>query len=177
MFHQADLFETTANPARAMDTPSLMAAIAAASQRPKFSYMLLQLLAEVADEKGSAGPSVVVNGDAMPVRDWLCDALVPIAQRSPWRRSTIETVRLALEQADELPIDPVEADRLIQEKVRERVRQSGRCNVSRAVSDLCRSGLLRRHYQGYRVDHQNRGAQREAVYTIMPAALMALRRR
>ena len=62
MFHQADLFETTANPARAMDTPSLMAAIAAASQRPKFSYMLLQLLAEVADEKGSAGPSVSGSG-------------------------------------------------------------------------------------------------------------------
>jgi hypothetical protein len=81
------------------------------------------------------------------------------------------------EQADELPADPTQADRVIEERVRERVRQSGRCNVSRAVSDLCRGGLLRRHYQGYRVDHQNRGAQREAVYTIMPDTLAALRRR
>lgn len=160
-----------------MDTPSLMAAIATASKRPKFSYMLLQLLAEVADKKGSAGPSVVVNGDAVPVRDWLCDALVPMAQRTPWRRSTIEAVRAELEHADELPADPAEANRVVEERVRERVRQSGRCNVSRAVSDLCRGGLLRRHYQGYRVDHQNRGAQREAVYTIMPDALAALRRR
>jgi len=28
------------------------------------------------------------------------------------------------------------------------------------------AGLLRRHYQGYRVDHHNRGAQRQAVYTL-----------
>ena len=177
MFHQADLFEASVEPARGMDTPGLLAAIAAASPRPKFSYMLLQLLEEVADEKGRAGPSVMVNGDAVPVRDWLCDALAPIAQRTPWRRSTIETVRSALEQADELPADPTQADRVIEERVRERVRQSGRCNVSRAVSDLCRGGILRRHYQGYRVDHQNRGAQREAVYTIMPDTLAALRRR
>lgn len=177
MFHQADLFEGSTEPTRGMDTPGLLAAIAAASPRPKFSYMLLHLLEEVADEKGSAGPNVVVNGDAVPVRDWLCDALVPIAQRAPWRRSTIEMVRAALEQADELPADPAQAERMVEEKVRERVRQSGRCNVSRAVSDLCRGGLLTRHYQGYRVDHQNRGAQREAVYTIMPQALAALRRR
>jgi hypothetical protein len=35
---------------------------------------------------------------------------------------------------------------------------------------------VRRHYQGYWVDHQNRGAQREVVYTIMPAAAAALGR-
>jgi len=51
------------------------------------------------------------------------------------------------------------------------VRRSGRCNVRRAASDLVRAGLLRRHYQGYRVDHENRGAQREAVYTIVEQAL------
>jgi hypothetical protein len=51
---------------------------------------------------------------------------------------------------------------------------SGRTNVSRAVSDLVRAGLICRHYQGYRVDHSNRGAQREAVYTIVPAVQCAL---
>lgn len=174
MFHQADLFEQPARASKRMDTPALLAVIAAASPRPKFSYMLLQLIAEIADERGSAGPNVAIDGAAVPVRDWLCDALVPMAQRDARRRSTVEAVRAELAEA--LPIDPAEADRIIEEKVRERVRRSGRCNVSRAVSDLCRVGLLRRHYQGFRVDHQNRGAQREAVYTVMPEALAVLRR-
>ncbi len=56
------------------------------------------------------------------------------------------------------------------------MRNSGRCNVSRAVSDLVRANLLRRHYQGYCVDHANRGAQREAVYTITDEAALALGR-
>lgn len=177
MFHQADLFEKTAGTSKSMDMPALMAAIAAASPRPKFSYMLLHLIAEIADEQGSAGPNVLVDGAVVPVRDWLCDALVPMAQRDARRRSTVELVRAELEEIKALPADPVEAERHIEDKVRERVRRSGRCNVSRAVSDLCRVGLLRRHYQGYRVDHQNRGAQREAVYTVMPDALRVLRRR
>jgi predicted transcriptional regulator len=59
-------------------------------------------------------------------------------------------------------------------EVRERIRQSGRCKVSRAVSDLVRAGLIRRHSHGYRVDHHNRGAQREAVYTITESAASAL---
>jgi hypothetical protein len=33
------------------------------------------------------------------------------------------------------------------------------------------AGLLRRHYQGYRVDHRNRGGQRHAVYTLIGDAL------
>lgn len=52
----------------------------------------------------------------------------------------------------------------------------GRSNVSRAVSDLVRAGLLTRHYQGYEVDHQNRGAQRQVGYTITPEARSALGR-
>lgn len=177
MFHQADLFDQPARPRKAMDTPALLATIAGGSQRPKFAYMLLQLIAEIADEKGSAGPNVEVDGAAVAVRDWLCDGLVPMAQRAARRRSTVEAVRVDLAKAKELPADPVQAERLIEERVRERVRRSGRCNVSRAVSDLVRVGVLRRHYQGYRVDHENRGAQREAVYTIMPDALTVLRRR
>lgn len=177
MFHQADLFERPASPSKSMDTPALLAVIAAASPRPKFSYMLLQLIAEIADERGRAGPSVTIDGSDVPVRDWLCDALVPMAQRDARRRSTVEAVRAELDEAKALPADRDEADRVIEDKVRERVRRSGRCNVSRAVSDLCRIGLLRRHYQGFRVDHQNRGAQREAVYTVTPEALAVLRRR
>jgi hypothetical protein len=176
MFYQADLFEQPAIGRKSMDTPALLAAVAGASSRPKFAYMLLQLIAEIADERGSAGPNVMVDGAAVPIRDWLCDALVPMAQRDARRRSTIEAVRADLERGKALPVDSEEADRVIDGKVRERVRSSGRCNVSRTVSDLVRTGLLRRHYQGYRVDHENRGAQREAVYTIVPEAFTVLRR-
>jgi len=176
MFYQADLFEQPAIGLKSMDTPSLLAAVAGSSSRPKFAFMLLQLLAEIADEHGSAGPYVTTGNAAVPVRDWLCDALVPMGQRDARRRSTVDAVRTELERAKELPADRAEAESLIDSKVRERVRSSGRCNVSRTVSDLVRGGLLRRHYQGYRVDHENRGAQREAVYTIVPEALMVLRR-
>ena len=184
MFHQTDLFDEprvgfdgSSVRRRRMDTPALLAAIAAASSRPKYAYMLLQLIAEIADERGSAGPNVIVKGAAVPIRDWLCDALVPMAQRDARRRSTIEAVRADLERAKVLPADRDEANRVIDREVRERVRSSGRCNVSRTVSDLVRTGVLRRHYQGYRVDHENRGAQREVVYTIVSEAFDLLRRR
>lgn len=177
MFYQADLFDQPIGPPQVRDMPTLLAAVAASSQRPKFAYMLLQLIAAIADEKGSAGPYVVTGDSNVPVRDWLCDALVPMGQRDSRRRATMDAVRASLERARQLPQDPSEADRLIDEQVRERVRSAGRCNVSRTVSDLVRAGLLQRHYQGYRVNHQNRGAQREVVYTIMPDVLAVLRSR
>lgn len=177
MFYQADLFDHPVTPRKAMDTPALLAIIASASRRPKFAYMLLQLIAEVADEKGRAGPYVLAGTTATPIRDWLCDALVPMAERTARRKSTVSSVRADLERAHRLPADAAEAGRLIDDEVRERIRNSGRGNVSRTVSDLVRIGLLRRHYQGYAIDHENRGAQREAVYTIAPEALDVLRRR
>ena len=73
----------------------------------------------------------------------------------------------------ELP-DDAAAERVIDDAVRDRVRRSGRTHVSRAVSELVRAGLVRRHYQGYRVDHYNRGAQRTAVYTLPPETRAAL---
>jgi hypothetical protein len=46
------------------------------------------------------------------------------------------------------------------------MRAVGKRNLSRAVSELVNAGLLRCHYQGYRVDHRNRGGKRHAVYTL-----------
>ncbi|WP_443024444.1 hypothetical protein [Sphingomonas sp. Ant H11] len=96
-----------------------------------------------------------------------------MAKRDARRLIIVEEVKASLAAQDALPEDPGEAAKAIDNEVRERVRRSGRCNVSRAVSDLVRAGLVRRHYQGYRVDHHNRGAQREAVYTITEAAARA----
>ena len=133
------------------------------------------LIAKAAGKNsGSAGPYVQDDGRNVPLRDWLCDSLVPMAQRDARRLTIVSEVTAALAACNALPADADEAARLVDAEVRERVRQSGRCNVSRAVSDLVRAGLIRRHYQGYRVDHHNRWAQREAVYTITEAAASAL---
>ena len=110
----------------------------------------------------------------IPVRDWLSDALLPMAQRDARRRAIVEEVRRDLERKGMLPPDREAADRIVSDEVRERLLHSGRTNVSRAVSDLVRAGLVHRHYQGYCVDHCNRGAQREAVYTIAPAVQRVL---
>ena len=63
------------------------------------------------------------------------------------------------------------------EAVRLQARLSGKTNISRAVSDLVRTGLVRRHYQGWRTNHANRGGGRQVVYTVEAEALAALRRR
>ncbi len=177
MFFQADLFEPTAlgRSAEELTLPAVIERIAEVSPRPRYAFMVLQLIARAAEPGGlSAGPYVQAADGRIPVRDWLCDALMPMASRDARRLALIDDVRSELERAGKLPKDVTEAAKCLEQEVRERVRRSGRCNVSRAVSDLVRAGLVRRHYQGYKVDHVNRGAQREVVYTIVPAAARAL---
>jgi hypothetical protein len=180
MFHQADLFDAVevgqGAPAKPLNLPALIERIADFSPRPRYTFMVLNLIAKAAGgNSGSAGPYVDTEAEArVPLRDWLCDSLVPMAKRDARRLMIVEEVRVSLAAQNALPEDAEEAARTIDSEVRERVRRSGRCNVSRAVSDLVRAGLVRRHYQGYRVDHHNRGAQREAVYTITEAAARAL---
>ncbi|RVT90335.1 hypothetical protein [Sphingomonas crocodyli] len=172
---QTDLFAGHADRNDALGLPGLIERIAGVSQRPRYSLMVLHLIAQAADARGRAGPYVLEDDRRVPIRDWLCDALVPMAQRDARRLAIVAQVRAELENAGRLPADAVEGDRLVDAEVRLRVLKAGRCNVSRAVSDLVQAGLVRRHYQGERVDHHNRGAQREAVYTITESARPALR--
>ena len=60
--------------------------------------------------------------------------------------------------------------------VEEQVQAVGRANVSRAISDLVRAGLMTRHYAGYATNHKNRGGGRHVVYVVKPAVLRLLRR-
>lgn len=155
--------------------PGILERLTEACERPRYAYMVLNLIAQASQGTGSAGP-YVVNGDRrMTVREWLCDAIAPIGRRDPKGVRISERVRKELADKGELPNDPAEAERLIEDTVRERLRASGLTNVSRAVSELVRAGLLHRHYQGYRVDHKNRGAQRLAVYTLTHETRQALR--
>jgi hypothetical protein len=162
-------------PERAMDLPAVLERLSTLCERPRYSFMVLNLIAQASAQTGSAGPYVREGNRRVPVRDWLCDALVPVAQRDPRRRAIADKVRAELQAKRVLPADPAEAEAMIESQVRKRVRLSGRTNVSRAVSELVRAGLVRRHYQGYRVDHANRGAQRQAVYTVTEEARRALR--
>lgn len=148
------------------DIPALLNRLTAVSKRPRYGFMVLSLIARTAGEAGSAGPYVQEGDREVPIRDWLSDALMPVAQRDARRRAMAEKVRADLQRRSALPADCLEAELMVEIEVRKRVRSSAVCNVSRVVSELVKAGLLQRHYQGYRVDHANRGAQRQAVYTI-----------
>ena len=157
-----------------LDRPALVERLTAVSARPRFAFFVLDLIAKASGASGSVGPYVVEDNQALPVRDWLCDAIIAVSGREPKRLAVAAQVRRDLDQRAVLPRDPGAAQAMIDSEVRGRLRQSGRSNISRAVSDLVRAGLVRRHYQGYAVDHHNRGAQRQAVYQVTELARRAL---
>ncbi|MFH8654805.1 hypothetical protein ACH37Y_19100 [Sphingomonas paucimobilis] len=178
---QPDFFAAEGNAERAapqdapaLDLPSLLDRLTAVCERPRYSFMVLNLIAQASAQSGSAGPYVREGDREVPVRDWLCDALVPVARRDPRRLAIADKVRAKLEQRNELPSDTAAAELMIAAEVQKRIRLSGRTNVSRAVSELVKAGFVQRHYRGYRVDHHNRGAQRQAVYTITDEVRRAL---
>lgn len=158
-----------------LDMPGLLEILARNSARPRYAFMVLNLIAKVAGPGGSAGPIVRREGAAVSIRDWLCDALMPMGHREPKRVALASRIRDELTRTASLPADPAAAEAAIVSEIRERLRASGKTNVSRAVSDLVRAGLIVRHYQGYCLDHHNRGGQRQAVYTLTPIARQLLR--
>lgn len=158
-----------------LDMPGLLEILARNSARPRYAFMVLNLIAKVAGPAGSAGPTVQREGRAVSIRDWLCDALMPMGHREPKRLALASRIREELVSSATLPADPMAAEMAIDSEIRDRLRASGKTNVSRAVSDLVRAGLIVRHYQGYCIDHHNRGGQRQAVYTLTPAARQLLR--
>ena len=156
--------------------PALLDQLAHASTRPRYAFMLLGLIAELASPDGSAGPVVVCNGTSILLRDWLCDALTPMGCRDPKRQALARRIRDELERDHRLPEDRDAAEVMVEDEIRVRVRSSGKTNLSRAVTELVKAGLLDRHYQGTFVDHRNRGAQRHVVYTLAGRARCLLSR-
>ncbi|WP_410487128.1 hypothetical protein [Sphingobium baderi] len=172
---QQDLFHrAVSDPIPAAGLCDVVHAIAKHSSRPRYTFMVLDLIARAARANGQAGP-LVRDGEALvPIREWLAATIAPSAARHHQRRATIGKLRSALAASGALPSDPVEAERFVEAQVNERVRDTGMTAVSRAVSELVRAGLIKRHYQGYCVDHENRGAGRHAVYTVTEAVRAAL---
>ncbi|HKY81580.1 MAG TPA: hypothetical protein VJM09_08910 [Sphingobium sp.] len=163
MFHPGDPLQCSSS----CDIAAMLERLAQASSRPRYAFMLLNLIAQVAGPDGSAGPWIKRDDGLVSLRDWLCDALTPMAQRGPRSVALAERVQSDLARNGLLPSDPEKRRGVIAEEMRARIRTAGKSNLSRAVSELVNAGLLRRHYQGYRVDHRNRGGQRHAVYTLI----------
>ncbi|WP_119034476.1 hypothetical protein [Hephaestia caeni] len=174
---QPDLFAPsipTPAPARAAGLPDIVRMIAEHSTRPRYTFMVLDLIARVARPNGEAGPLVREGETLVPIREWLAATIAPSGARHHQRRATIEKIRAELATRGELPGDRTDADRLVEAHLGERIRETGMTAISRAVSELVKAGLIRRHYQGFFVDHENRGAQRHAVYTVTDEVRAAL---
>lgn len=173
MFHSAI---TSAQATVQGEMSALLVLLASASTRPRYAFMALSLIAEVADAQGEAGPFVRRDGRQHTLRDWLCDGLAPMGARDPRRAALAQRVRGDLALEGRLPDDPRDAASIVEQELRDRVRASGKTNLSRAVSELVGAGLLRRYYAGYAVDHANRGGQRHAVYVLQGLARCLLPR-
>lgn len=145
------------------------------SARPRYAFLVLNLLSEAADVRGEAGPFVRGPAGAVPIRDWLTEQLMPISARDGRRGLLRERLRNVIAGQAVTPADRAAVDAEVQAAVQERALSVGKTNVSRAVSDLVRAGLVQRHYAGWIKDHANRGGGRHAVYTVAREALVVLR--
>lgn len=152
----------------------IVSTLAQVSRRPRYAFMVLNLISEAAGPDGKAGPYVEVKGQQIPLRDWLSDCLAPLSHDE--RRQADLRRRLMAEMKKELPRNHAEAERLVERALQARIRSSGKTNISHAVSDLVKAGFMTRHYEGWIRSHVNRGAQRHAVYVVDGDVLAALRR-
>lgn len=152
----------------------ILEALTRTSKRPRQTFIILNLISEIAGPDGRAGPWVEADGKPIPVRDWLGLQLLPLMAKSPARQLLRHRLRAAMKH--ELPTDPEAAEQLIEQIVRERALKTNKTVISRAVTDLEAAGMVKRQYEGYLRPHVNRGAQRHAVYIINAETRAALQR-
>lgn len=65
--------------------PSILARLARVCERPRYAFIVLQLIAQASAKTGFAGPYVIDGDQRLPVREWLSEAMAPMAQRDPTR--------------------------------------------------------------------------------------------
>lgn len=63
------------------DLPDLIERILALSKRPRYAFMVLNLICRVAGKGDSVVPYVRKGTAMVLVRDWPCEALIPLAHR------------------------------------------------------------------------------------------------
>ena len=101
---QQDLFAAT--PQRTTGMPDIVRIIAEHSARPRYTFMVLDLIARVARANGQAGPLVREGEALVPIREWLAATIAPSGARHHQRRATADKVRAALVDRGEFPGDP-----------------------------------------------------------------------
>ena len=101
MFHPT----TPLKPATSCDIAAVLERLAQVSSRPRYAFMLLNLIAQVAGPDGSAGPWIKRDNELVSLRDWLCDALTPMAQRSTRNVALAERVHRCLLYTSPSPRD------------------------------------------------------------------------
>lgn len=153
---------------------SIYALLSQASRRPRYAFLVLQLVAELADQNGRAGPFVRSQSGTVLLRDWLCEQLLPISEQSGRRTALRTRIKSAIEGS--LSGNPDLDAARVERAVDEQVRAVGRANVSRAVSELVKAGIMSRFYQGYATNHEHPGGRRNVVYVINPEVLRLLPR-
>jgi len=154
---------------------AIYATLAKLSARPRYAFLVLQLVTEVSDVRGRAGPLVHTSESSpMFLRDWMCRQLLPMSERDG-RRSAMRA-RIVDGLRGQLTGEAKHDETLIDSILEEHVLAVGRANVSRAISDLVKAGFLSRYYAGYATNHGNRGGGRHAVYVVQPQILSALGR-
>lgn len=163
----------------ALTVGAILDRLAESSRRPRFSFLLLSLLAEVADERGAAGPFIIEDNHHLPVREYLAARLAGLAKHDRRRQALRERIANEVAAAGGTSSQPDLFTRQarIDEEVEALVRAEAARNVSRCITDLERAGLCSRYYAGRTVDHRNRGGRRHAVYVVSPEVLAALRTR
>jgi hypothetical protein len=152
----------------------IFAILAKVSKRPRYAFLVLQLVTEAADEEGRAGPYVHLSQSPTTLRDWLCRQLLPLSDQGGKRAALRHRVEASLRHA--LTGNAMVDRELTDQAVEEQILSVGRANVSRAISDLVRAGLVTRYYSGYATNHHNRGGGRHAVYVVSHHVLSLLRR-
>ena len=68
-----------------LDLLRILDRVAAVSARPRYTMLVLDLIAKLARDKGKAGPWVQQGDGLLSVREWLSDALTRMAARIPSR--------------------------------------------------------------------------------------------
>src|SRR5690606_19682398 len=96
----------------AIGVGDIVTKLAQVSRRPRYTFMVLNLISEIAGPDGKAGPYVEARGQQIPLRDWLSDNLAPLAHDE--RRRADLRRRLMAEMKNELPGNPKEAERLVE---------------------------------------------------------------
>jgi hypothetical protein len=159
-----------------MSVSNILDQLATTSSRPRYAFAVLALLAEQAGPTGKTGPFITdQDEEKLSLREYIGKRLARMSGRDSRRRQLESRIREDLK--DVLPEDMFEAQRIVDEKVNERVRATGADNFSRVVGELEKCGYIARYYEGYRTPHSNRGGLRNLVCVLDPDVSAALRSR